>query len=61
MPDQFEPPREDTPMPRVLIVDDEADIRETVDMILRYEKYETLLAKNGPEGLALLENWVRSL
>ena len=46
--------REDTPMTRVLIVDDEADIRETVDMILRYEKFETLLAKNGEEALQLL-------
>jgi two-component system nitrogen regulation response regulator NtrX len=43
-------------MHRVLIVDDEADIRETLDMILRYEKYATLLAKNGEEALALLED-----
>ncbi|MHC4471640.1 MAG: sigma-54-dependent transcriptional regulator [Planctomycetota bacterium] len=41
-------------MEKVLIVDDEADIRETVDMILRYEKYETLLAKDGEEALGLL-------
>ena len=45
---------EDTPMTRVLVVDDEADIRETVDMILRYEKYETLLARNGEEALEKL-------
>jgi two-component system, NtrC family, nitrogen regulation response regulator NtrX len=42
-------------MPRVLIVDDDQDIRNTVDMILRYEKYETLLAENGEEALALME------
>jgi two-component system nitrogen regulation response regulator NtrX len=48
--------REDNRMHRVLIVDDEADIRETLDMILRYEKYETLLARNGEEALALLED-----
>ncbi|MEN8150405.1 MAG: sigma-54 dependent transcriptional regulator [Planctomycetota bacterium] len=42
-------------MTRVLVVDDEADIRDTVDMILRYEKYETLLAKNGEEALAALD------
>jgi len=55
MPEARATPREDTSMVRVLIVDDEADIRETVDMILRYEKYETLLAANGDEALALLE------
>jgi len=45
---------EDTRMTRVLVVDDEADIRETVDMILRYEKYETLLARDGEEALSAL-------
>jgi two-component system nitrogen regulation response regulator NtrX len=45
---------EDSRMHRVLIVDDEADIRETVDMILRYEKFETLLAKDGEEAVKLL-------
>ena len=49
-------PREDTSMVTVLVVDDEADIRETVDMILRYEKYSTLLARNGEEALRLLED-----
>jgi two-component system nitrogen regulation response regulator NtrX len=43
-------------MTRVLIVDDEADIRETVDMILRYEKYETVLAKDGEEALSKIED-----
>ncbi len=47
---------EDTFMHRVLIVDDDADIRKTLDMILRYEKYETLLAKNGEAALRQLED-----
>ena len=42
---------EDSRMHRVLIVDDEADIRETVDMILRYEKFETLLKVLRNAGL----------
>ncbi len=47
---------EDTFMHRVLIVDDDADIRRTLDMILRYEKYETLLAENGGSALQQLED-----
>ena len=47
---------EDTFMHRVLIVDDDADIRKTLDMILRYEKYETLLAKDGEAALRQLED-----
>jgi len=34
----------------VLIVDDERDIRETLDMVLRYAGYETALA-SGPRRL----------
>jgi len=45
---------EDTRMTRVLVVDDEADIRETVDMILRYEKYDTVLAPDGEAALEAL-------
>jgi two-component system nitrogen regulation response regulator NtrX len=39
---------------KVLIVDDERDIRETLDMVLRYAGYETRLASGGAEALAEL-------
>jgi two-component system nitrogen regulation response regulator NtrX len=39
---------------RVLIVDDERDIRETLDMVLRYAGYETALAAGSAEALAEL-------
>jgi two-component system nitrogen regulation response regulator NtrX len=40
---------------RVLIVDDERDIRETLDMVLRYQKVETSLAASASEALKVLE------
>ena len=36
----------------VLIVDDDRDIRETLQEILEQEGYEVLVAKNGQEALA---------
>jgi two-component system nitrogen regulation response regulator NtrX len=36
---------------KVLIVDDERDIRETLDMVLRYAGYETALANGASEAL----------
>lgn len=39
-------------MPRILIVDDEPGIRESIAMILEYEGYETGAAETGEEGLA---------
>jgi DNA-binding response OmpR family regulator len=41
--------------PRILVIDDEAGIRDSMRMILEYEGYECLLAATGPEGLALAE------
>lgn len=38
-------------MPRILIVDDEPGIRESITMILDYEGYDTESAANGEEGL----------
>ena len=39
---------------KVLIVDDERDIREALDMVLRYAGYETRLASGATEALAEL-------
>jgi two-component system nitrogen regulation response regulator NtrX len=38
----------------ILIVDDEADVRETVEMILDYEGYRTVHAAEGEAALAVL-------
>jgi two-component system nitrogen regulation response regulator NtrX len=43
------------PKPRILVVDDEGAIRESLRMTLEYEGYECLLAATGQEGLTLLE------
>jgi two-component system nitrogen regulation response regulator NtrX len=40
---------------RILVIDDESAIRDTMRMILEYEGHEVLAAGSGPEGLALVE------
>jgi DNA-binding NtrC family response regulator len=40
-------------MPKVLIIDDEKPIRNTLKDILQYEKYEVIEASEGSEGLKL--------
>ena len=40
---------------RILVVDDEAEIRRSVRMILEYEGYDVQEASSGPEALALVE------
>ncbi|MGE3956283.1 MAG: sigma-54-dependent transcriptional regulator [Vicinamibacterales bacterium] len=40
---------------RILVIDDEAAIRDSLRMTLEYEGYEVLLAATGHEGLALAE------
>src|SRR6266511_2903579 len=40
---------------RILVVDDEAEIRRSVRMILEYEGYDVQEAASGPEGLPLIE------
>lgn len=42
-------------MASVLIIDDEKSIRQTLKEILEYESYEVSEAKDGPEGLSLIE------
>jgi two-component system KDP operon response regulator KdpE len=45
---------EATPPPRVLVIDDEPQIRKFVDISLRSQGYATLLAETGQQGLSLL-------
>ncbi len=40
-------------MPKILVIDDERAIRNTLKDVLEYEKYEVDLAEDGPSGLAL--------
>jgi two-component system, NtrC family, nitrogen regulation response regulator NtrX len=40
---------------RILVIDDEAEIRRSVRMILEYEGYDVLESSSGPEGVALAE------
>ena len=40
--------------PRILVIDDEAAIRDSLRMILEYEQYECLSAASGADGLALI-------
>ena len=40
---------------RILVIDDEAEIRRSVRMILEYEGYDVQEASSGPEGLAIIE------
>ena len=42
-------------MSRILVIDDEKSIRNTLREILQYEKYEVDDAADGLEGLKLLE------
>ncbi|MHC5011035.1 MAG: sigma-54-dependent transcriptional regulator [Planctomycetota bacterium] len=39
---------------KILIIDDEAAIRESLDLVLRFEHHEVVLAQDGEEGLAIL-------
>src|SRR5579863_3970642 len=52
MPDRL-PPDEPASLPkgRILVIDDEADIRESLETLLELEGYSVDLANNGAEGL----------
>jgi len=41
--------------PRILVIDDEAAIRDSLRMILEYEHYEFVGAASGPEGLSIIK------
>jgi two-component system nitrogen regulation response regulator NtrX len=40
---------------RILVIDDEAAIRDSLKMILEYEHYEFTGASNGPDGVAIVQ------
>src|SRR5690349_19469338 len=40
---------------RILVIDDETEIRRSLRMILEYEGYEVIEAASGPEGLTMAE------
>jgi two-component system nitrogen regulation response regulator NtrX len=42
--------------PRVLVIDDEPAIRDSLRMVLEYERYEVVGASNGPEGLVMAQS-----
>lgn len=43
-------------MPKILVIDDERSIRNTLKDILEYEKFEVDLAEDGIEGIELVKN-----
>jgi len=45
----------------ILVVDDEQDIRQSLEGVLNDEGFQVSLAKNGPEALALVEDRVPNL
>jgi CheY-like chemotaxis protein len=46
---------------RILVVDDDGAIRDSVRVTLEYEGYQVVAASNGLEGLALVEQEVPDL
>ncbi len=42
-----------SPIPTLLIVDDERSVRETLRLLLERRGYRVLVAENGPAGIAL--------
>lgn len=51
-----DPPAEETPMPRILVIDDDVAVRNVLTDILSSEPYDVVAAGNGPEGLALFDD-----
>lgn len=41
---------------KVLIVDDDVDLRESFDMVFRLEDYDVLSAKDGAEAMEILDS-----
>ena len=45
-------------MAKILVIDDERSIRNTIKEILEYEKHQVLSAVDGSEGLDLIEQTI---
>ena len=43
-------------MSKILVIDDERAIRNTLKEILEYEKYKVELAENGKQGLQMVHD-----
>ena len=58
MPDRLPPDEPDSSLPkgRILVVDDESEIRESLETLLSMEGYAVDLAQNGGEGLKRAES-----
>jgi DNA-binding NtrC family response regulator len=58
MPDQYPPdePGSAIPKARILVIDDETEIRESLDALLSLEGYSVEMAQNATDGLRRLEN-----
>lgn len=46
---------------KILLVDDEFNLRETITELLTHQNYEVKSASNGQEALNLLEHWIPDL
>ena len=44
-------------MTKVMVVDDEHDLREMIDLMMKKEGYETKMAENGEEFLEKIDNF----
>jgi DNA-binding response OmpR family regulator len=55
------PPLETARAGRVLVIDDEAAIRETLQLLLEEDGYEVMNAQDGEEGLSMLDSQVVDL
>ena len=40
---------------RILVIDDETAVRDSLKMILEYDGYDCILAPSGQEGLSAIE------
>ncbi|MBX9889429.1 MAG: response regulator [Flavobacteriaceae bacterium] len=45
-------------MIKILLVDDDKNLRETIQEFLTFENYEVLTATNGQEALDILNKWI---
>lgn len=46
---------------RILLVEDEINLRETICEYLKYENYDIISAENGQEALDILDYWIPDL